>query len=92
MWHGQGIGYGQTWTDVSFTRAIGVTYTNLTGKPITAIVSVIGTTVASSAIGIMPYVNGYSLVRSEQYSPNASGYRVTTTFVVPPNSTYRGIM
>ena len=29
-----GIGVGQTWTDVTASRAFSVTYTNTTGKPI----------------------------------------------------------
>ena len=37
-----GLGHGQTWTDVSGSRSSGVTYTNSTGKPIVVLVDVIG--------------------------------------------------
>lgn len=30
----QAVGYGQTWQDVTASRALGVTYTNTTGRPI----------------------------------------------------------
>lgn len=34
MWQSQGLGYGQTWQDVSASRLNGVTYTNNYGRPI----------------------------------------------------------
>jgi len=34
------IGYSQTWQDVTASRAAGTTYTNTTGRPITAIITV----------------------------------------------------
>lgn len=30
----EGVGQGQTWTDVKASRALGTTYTNTTGRPI----------------------------------------------------------
>lgn len=38
--HQSGIGVNQKWQDVKASRALGVTYTNTTGKPIQVIVSV----------------------------------------------------
>ena len=35
------IGVGQTWQDVTASRALGTTYTNSTGKPITISVSIL---------------------------------------------------
>ncbi len=45
------IGVGQTWQDVTSSRASGVTYTNSTGKPITAVVNTrdAGTTLPATA-------------------------------------------
>ena len=36
---GAGIGVGQTWQDMSATRTVGTTYTNSTGKPIQAMIT-----------------------------------------------------
>lgn len=38
------LGVGQTWQDVTGSRAVGTTYTNSTGKPITVIIYHTGTT------------------------------------------------
>ena len=79
-----GLGVNQTWQGV--TRAIGTTYTNSTGKPITAAVSytctnantvqgliISGATVYAGAVNVATFAGGFSLI-----IPDGATY-VTTT-------------
>ena len=52
----QVIGVGQTWQDVTASRALGVTYTNTTGKPIHVIAGIFSTNVGTQSAT----VNGVS--------------------------------
>jgi len=47
------IGVGQTWQDMTSSRVSGVTYTNSTGKPITAAVNIIDAYTGSPASGFV---------------------------------------
>lgn len=81
-----GLGWGQTWQNVTSSRALSTNYTNSTGKPIQVIVSldfpslggqsgsavVDGVTVAYSAINVVPNGGGSS----------------SMSFIVPPGSVY----
>ena len=77
----QGIGVGQTWQDVTSSRAHGVTYTNSTGKPITAVVSIRdgGVTPATAFVGATRVIYIYDL--------HATG--ASFTFIIPAGSTYK---
>ena len=76
-----GLGVGQTWQDVSGSRAMGTNYTNTTGKPI-------GVSVSFSYVG-----NGTSsitvdgvVVNSFTYSLGGTG--ATMSAIIPNGSVY----
>ena len=76
------LGYGQTWQDVSSSRASGATYTNNTGKPITVVVSIRDVDVFS---GVLVTVAGVVIIDVDDVG--ASG-TTPYTFIVPTGSTY----
>jgi hypothetical protein len=78
-----GLGTGQTWTDVTASRAGGTTYTNSTTKPISVLI--VGT--FSSGTGVVSVSVGGVLAGQSQYVSNA-GWLVVCTTIVPPSSTY----
>ena len=78
-----GLGTGQTWTDVTASRAGGTTYTNSTGKPISLLI--VGT--FSSGTGVVSVSVGGVLAGQSQYVNNG-GWLVVCTTIVPPSSTY----
>ena len=77
------LGVGQTWTNVTASRAIATQYTNTTGKPILVVISCTGNG-ANGLFGAM--VDGSTIM----YSPStaSSGYWTSVSFVVPNGSTY----
>jgi hypothetical protein len=76
-----GVGYGQTWQDMTSDRSVDTTYTNNTSNPI--IVSVIA---GGSPAGILTlYVNG--LIISRSWVQNVNDY-TSVQAVVPPGQTY----
>jgi hypothetical protein len=80
------LGYGQTWQNLTGSRALGVTYTNTTGRPI--FVSVYG--VGSPNNGILSATVDGVVIGHQGFGAIASGVsNATITFVVPAGSTYR---
>ena len=77
------IGVGQTWQDVTASRALGTTYTNSTGKPI--MVSARGIYATNSG-AVTIYVNGLDIGQSNV--GGGSGSRLTIAGIVPDNSKY----
>ena len=77
-----GLGVGQTWTDVTSSRAIETVYTNSTGKPIFA--SVIGTTGTSAG---MRWKIGGTENTANVYT-NSSNGRNEISVIVPDGVTY----
>ena len=81
------IGYGQTWQNVTSSRALGVTYTNTTGKPIQVFVTVnsdvIFTQFSVTIDSIGPFTWGRNAMDSGTY-----GY-YSTSLIIPDGSTYR---
>lgn len=78
------IGDGQTWLDLTGSRALNTVYTNTTGRPIEVYVSLRGTTASSGSAGLF-YLNGVEIGAFGTYGSNAvSG----TTVVVPDGYTY----
>lgn len=76
------IGKSQAVTDVTASRALGVTYTNSTGKPIAVGVAIKG----GISLTTTAYVNGVSYCYDSSTATNASGNGVW--FVVPDGMTY----
>jgi hypothetical protein len=75
----QGLGYGQTWQDVTASRAASTTYTNSTGKPIA--LNIWGINAGSVSLTI----NG---VTADISGINASVPSINLDGIVPPGATY----
>jgi hypothetical protein len=75
----QGFGFGQTWQNVSGSRAANVTYTNSTNKPIEVSFRII----SSSSSTISFTVAGNSIP-----STSSTGSFSTVNFIVPIGATY----
>jgi hypothetical protein len=75
----QVIGVGQTWQDVTASRAVGVTYTNTTGKPIVVVFEG-----SSSTSGRKIYLNGVAVV-----SISAANINQSYVLIVPNGYTYK---
>lgn len=73
----QPLGVGQTWTDVSGSRAFATTYTNSTGRPITVAITTVSTG------GAYLVVNGVSTQRT-----GATATYTVVSAVVPSGGTY----
>jgi len=76
------IGVAQTWQDVTASRAVGVSYTNSTGRPIT--VSII---VSCSAINLLAALASDGITRS-RYQAFANGATGSVDLIIPNGSTY----
>jgi len=76
------IGVGQTWQDVTSSRSSGVTYTNSTGKPITAVVNIrdYGNNHRTSA-----YVDATIVIHTPSLDSGGGAF----TFIIPAGSTYK---
>lgn len=82
MWRSPGIGSGQSWQDVTLSRAPGITYTNATGKPIE--VSIFAT-VSNSMSSL--FVDGQEVARLQLAT--SWGWQIgQLVAVVPPGSSY----
>jgi hypothetical protein len=81
----KGLGYGQTWQNVTSSRSFGVNYTNNTNKPI--FVSCIGGTSASGG-NLQIFVDGVLVSMNQHEAP---GYydSLEVSTIVPPNSSYK---
>ncbi len=78
------VGVGQTWQDVSGSRASGVTYTNNTGKPIEVSIRCVMT-----GSNVFATVNVDSTISFVSASKGTTSYQTDSiTFVVPAGSTY----
>lgn len=75
-----GLGVNQTWTVVTGSRALGTTYTNSTGKPISVVIGV-NTSVNNAAFVLT--IGGVVAVSTVQYT--SQGY---VTGIVPNGLTY----
>ena len=78
------FGVDQTWRDVKSSRALGVTYTNTTGKPIYVIVV---NEFQNYGDPIEVFVNNIKLLSVDK--GNGAGWLADTSFVVPPGNIYR---
>ena len=81
----QAFGIGQTWQDVTASRALGTTYTNSTGKPIQVSVVVRDT---NSVNDLYFFVNGTSVVGMPDIAGASAGFQ-QITITVPSTQTYR---
>lgn len=84
------IGFGQTWQDVSASRAIATTYRNTTGKPIVVSASIRGDSVpgriATLNVDGSPIAQGYT---TDYYSAWAAvNIIISLSAIVPHDSTF----
>lgn len=82
-----GLGYNQTWQDVSASRSVGVTYQNTTGKPIEISVSRYGGDNGESYLYI-DTVNPPNVIVAQTYQLGAA-VRSQLTAIVPNGHYYR---
>ncbi len=75
------LGYGQTWQDVTGSRAVNTTYYNTTGKPITVAINVSSGTSASGSI----VVNSQNVITG---TANWWSVLPSITFIVPAGASY----
>lgn len=80
----QVIGVGQTWQDVTASRAIATTYTNSTGKPIE--VSFFGAS-SSNSTRFNFYING--VIMGGALNTSGAPVGATMSFIVPNGATYK---
>ena len=80
------LGYGQTWQDLTASRALATTYTNTTGKPI--VVNAINNENANSP-RIFLTVSGILIMYDYKHAPTARGWRTTVSGIVPNGATYQ---
>ena len=78
-----GIGFNQTWQDVTSSRSAGVTYTNTTGKPIA--LSIVHTSTNNTAITSIT-VGGVEVTR--QLAMGAGLYTYKQEVIVPNDTSY----
>ena len=78
------IGYGQTWQDVTASRAVNVNYTNNTGKPITIII--VRTHTTALLIGFI--IDGISF---EDTTISDASRHSASTFIIPNGSNYQAV-
>lgn len=82
-----GIGVGQTWTDMTSSRAFSTTYYNTTGKPISLAIS--GYDYATGENTFTISVNGgTAFVYSASQKTGGGGYRGAGTIIVPAGASY----
>jgi hypothetical protein len=80
------IGYGQTWQNVTSSRALGVTYTNTTGKPIQIFVSVNSDVIFTQFTVTIDSIGPFTWGRNAMGS-GTNGYD-STSLIIPAGSTY----
>ena len=80
------IGVGQTWQNVTGSRASGTTYTNNTGKPIMVNAGSIATGITTS--GISATVGGIKVVEFLTRGDSNWPIRHTASFIVPNGTSY----
>ena len=82
------LGYGQTYQDVTASRAAATTYYNTTGKPISVMVQ-IANSAASGPFGATLTINGAIVNANFSIQQTGAGnYFVTPSGVVPPGGSY----
>lgn len=82
--YGMGIGWGQTWQDMTSSRAIGTTYTNSTGKPI--MVSIYCITTGASQIVTLT-VGGVAVAKQQGDTTNGAAAS-SISAIIPSGTTY----
>lgn len=80
------LGYSQSWTDVTSSRALSFTYTNNTGKPIMLVVNATRGGASTSTLNIS--VNGGSSFQFAVNTNSGGGNSCSGSIVIPNGQTY----
>ncbi|MCX6106750.1 MAG: hypothetical protein NTY08_13055 [Proteobacteria bacterium] len=83
-----GIGIGQSWTNLIASRALGTTYTNSSGSPIIVSVTVYGNVGANGYVGGSAIVGGVTVANIGGQISAAYYNSAPLSFVVPNGATY----
>lgn len=81
-----GLGWSQTWQDVTSLRGNNTNYTNSTGKPIQVLVTLPDTGGATAYVEVV--VDSVQII-NVAYDIGGGAASALPSFIVPPNSTYR---
>ena len=81
------LGVSQSWQDVTSSRAVGVTYTNTTGRSI--VVSYFRGGSGADYTYMYLYVNGMEIAENSVYTPGGYSKPLGISGVVPAGATYR---
>ena len=81
-----GVGIGQTWQNVTASRAMGTTYTNDTGKPIMLIARADRSGVSTSGIGIT--ISGVGVIPICYGTNSGGGNAAVGSIIIPIGATY----
>jgi hypothetical protein len=80
---GSGLGSGQSWSDMTASRALSTTYTNSTGKPIFLSIT---TAISQSGIGTLTVAG--NVVATHTFNNMAAGGQWVFTTIVPNGATF----
>lgn len=85
----KGVGVGQTWQDMTSSRAMNTTYTNTSGKPIQVIANISGD--GSGRCRATLDVNSLQIsgVQINGYCNNIGGRAVNLSAIIPEGDTYK---
>lgn len=78
------LGMGQAWQEVTASRAVDITYTNTSGKPIQLSVLFMSTSAANTTVGL--FVNGVPLYGT--HAAFAGNAVPCVPAIIPPGATY----
>jgi hypothetical protein len=78
------IGIGQTWQDVTASRALNTTYTNSSGRPIYVHITTVNTGASNGA----RLTVGGVLIRGDDPTSSSPGFPMVVQAVVPNGQTY----
>jgi hypothetical protein len=79
------IGYGQTWQDLTGSRALATTYYNTTGKPISIRVEAVSA--ITTGMSMILTVDGVNIKNESEFA-NGVGYLLTIDCIIPHGSSY----
>ena len=83
-----GIGIGQSWTNLIASRALGTTYTNSSGSPILVSVSVYGNVGSGGYVWASAIVGGVTVATNSISIGAGYNHAAPVSFVVPNGATY----
>ena len=84
---GQDLGVGQTWQNMTSSRALDTNYTNTTGKPIE--IKAKATNISTGSFGLNIQTDGHIISHSIADGSAAAGFTTTVSAIIPPGKNYK---